>query len=240
MKYKEKHAHQLFRNSQKILNTLAISAALAIPTACTDSPKEKITKENNIGLLDTSPMPSRDKYNETVTLFPVNVPVYNKDGSRKEAQYILTRGLKNSEYTSPNQERSIKKAYINGAQTPSYIEVDANNAVLTEQGFAGLFVEDDGKVIVIADSRVTDFLKERESQRGVTRHNSIFSRSEKTLNTESATTISDSVKNNVLADSMQTKTILSLTDSLRDYRHTVDTDKIQNDTVKSLHTNTRE
>ncbi|MBR1756780.1 MAG: hypothetical protein IJ738_05720 [Alphaproteobacteria bacterium] len=235
MSYKEKHIHQL----HNAFGILVLSAATLIPSGCTFN-KEKTQQTQEQGLLDPTPLKTNDKYNESVTLYLVDVPIYNRNGERKTDQYVLTRGLKSSEYSAESDARYIRKAYINGANEPVYVQVDANNAVVTSRKFAGLFLDDDGKVVVVADNRVSDFIKERTAQRFEARRLISSNQHERIPVVVSETETTDSTKYNASADSIRTDTILAPIDSLLDNRHVTDSGKIQTDTLKQMRQETRE
>ncbi len=114
------------------------------------------------GLLDERPLKENDKYNVEVTLYQVNIPLYKRNGERLKEQYMLTRGLQKSKYKSSQslEEMSVKAVYINGSNEVSYVKVDNNNAIYTERGFCGLFIDYNKKAVVIADSNVSRFVAE--------------------------------------------------------------------------------
>lgn len=149
MTFKEKH-----------LIPLILTAALT--TSCSQD-KRFLTKDkvdNQNGLLDKRPLLDTDKYGKEVTLYQVDVPVFNKDGSRIEGQCVLTRGLNKSSYESTKEPTSmhIKSAYLNGSRTACFVKVDGNNAVYTERGFCGLFVDDNKNVVVVDDENISQFI----------------------------------------------------------------------------------
>ena len=114
------------------------------------------------GLLDERPLRENDKYNTAITLYQVDVPLYKRNGERLKEQYMLTRGLQKSKYKSSQslEEMSVKAVYINGSNEVSYVKVDNNNAIYTERGFCGLFIDYNKKAVVIADSNVSRFVAE--------------------------------------------------------------------------------
>ncbi len=151
MTFKEKH-----------LVPLLLAATLT--TSCSEDKriffKEK-TPEGQ-GLLYEGPLRENDKYNVEVTLYQVNIPLYKRNGERLKEQYMLTRGLQKSKYKSSQslEEMSVKAVYINGSNEASYVKVDNNNAIYTERGFCGLFIDYNKKAVVIADSNVSRFISE--------------------------------------------------------------------------------
>lgn len=151
MTFKEKH-----------LVPLLLAATLT--TSCSEDKriffKEK-TPESQ-GLLDERSLKENDKYNTAITLYQVDVPLYKRNGERLKEQYMLTRGLQKSKYKSSQslEEMSVKAVYINGSNEVSYVKVDNNNAIYTERGFCGLFIDYNKKAVVIADSNVSRFVAE--------------------------------------------------------------------------------
>ena len=151
MTFKEKH-----------LVPLLLAATLT--TSCSEDKKiffKDKTPEGQ-GLLDERPLKENDKYNAAITLYQVNVPLYNRNGERLRGQYILTRGLQKSEYKSSQslEEMAVKAVYINGSSDIHYVKVDNNNAIYTERGFCGLFADYNKRAVVIADNNVSQFISE--------------------------------------------------------------------------------
>ena len=151
MTFKEKH-----------LLPLVIAATLT--ASCSDEKKifSKDKEPEVNGLLDERPLKDNDKYNVEVTLYQVDVPVYQKNGERLEGQYMLTRGLKTSSYESSQSvdEMSVKPVFINGSKEACYVKVDDNNAIYTERGFCGLFVDYNKKAVIVSDANVAQFISE--------------------------------------------------------------------------------
>lgn len=151
MTFKEKHL-------------LPLVLAATLTTSCSEDKKiflkEKSPEIN--GLLDERPLKDNDKYNIEVTLYHVDVPIYEKNGERKAGQYMLTRGLKSSSYESSQslEEMSVKPVYINGSKEACYVKVDNNNAIYTERGFCGLFADYNNKAVIVADASVNQFVSE--------------------------------------------------------------------------------
>ena len=148
MTFKEKH-----------LLPLMMSAVMI--TSCGDvkSPFHNDRKKDNMGLLDERPLKDDDKYGADVVLCPVSIPVYNAEGKRLENQYVLTRGLQESSYESVMniENMRIKQVYLNGSNQVSYVKADDNNAIYTERGFCGLFIDYNKKAVVVADKNINQF-----------------------------------------------------------------------------------
>lgn len=149
MSFKEKHLKQAF-------GPLCMAALMLVPTGCNNDKKAYDVEKGQSGLLDTVPYESMDKYGSKVILHQVNIPVYNANGERKAAQWHLTHGLKHSDYVPDTSRTYIRKAYINNSTDATYVKVDRCNAVITESGFHGLFVDGD-KVVVVHDDNVEKF-----------------------------------------------------------------------------------
>jgi len=156
MTFKEKH-----------LVALTLGASLLM--GCSENKKafndEK--KYDSLGLLDKRPMKDCDKYNSKIVIYHVNVPVYSSDGERIEDQYVLTRGLEKSNYVSQQkvEEMKVKAVHINGNPKICYVKADTNNAIFTERGFCGLFIDDNQNAIVISDDNVEVFIEELKKHR---------------------------------------------------------------------------
>lgn len=161
MKYKEKHAHHL----RHALGAVALSLAMLVPTGCTEKKENSVEPEKQ-GLLDSTPIRTIDKYNADITLYLAEIPLYERNGERKQDQYILTRGLKKSEYIPAEEERYIRKAFINGSKEPVYVQACADGAVPTKDGtFVGLFLDENGKMLVVADKSIPEFIEEQNEKK---------------------------------------------------------------------------
>lgn len=232
MKYKEKHSHQL----RGAFGALALAMAMMIPAGCTNN-NTKDNKKEAQGLLDSTPLKVNDKYNDAVTLYLVDVPVYDRNGERKKDQYMLTRGLQSSDYRAEGSKRYTRKAYFNNSNEAVYVQVDGNNAVWTERGFVGLFVDNDSKVVVVSDKRVSDFIKDRSVVEN--HHSSSMSVSERISKVRSAIEETDSVNNVSVPDSISTDTVKMQTDTLN-IKEPVDTNTMLPDTIGTMRQDVRE
>jgi hypothetical protein len=150
MKFKEKHL-------------LPLALTVALTTSCSEEHKPffKEKKSNDMGLLDDQPIKDNDKYGTSVTLHQVDVPVYREDGSRITDQYVLTRGT-NSNYASMQsvENMRVKPVYLNGSSHVSFVKADDNNAIYTEEGFSGLFIDRNRHAVVVADANISEFTSE--------------------------------------------------------------------------------
>ncbi|MBQ8482100.1 MAG: hypothetical protein IJ532_06155 [Alphaproteobacteria bacterium] len=165
MTFKEKHL-------------LPLMIAATLTASCSEDKKFFKKKDPEVqGLLDNRPLKENDKYNTSVTLYQVDVPIYSRNGERIKGQYMLTRGLKSSTYESSQslEQMSVKRVYINDSKDACYVKVDDNNAIYTERGFCGLFIDYNKKAVIVADANVSQFISElnvknmNSSSRGETR-----------------------------------------------------------------------
>jgi len=156
MSFKDKHIKQAF-------GPLMVSVLMLVPSGCVYQPKTGEQNNREQGLLDPTPILTEDRYGAPITIYHVNVPTYDQYGNRKADQAVLTRGLKDSDYKGDTSKLYLKKAYINDSQMPCYINVDKNNAVLTDDGFKGLFLDNNDRVVVVRDDNVSKFLAEHSS-----------------------------------------------------------------------------
>lgn len=156
MTFKEKH-----------LIALTLGASLFL--GCSEDKKTLSAEEqyDSMGLLDKRPLNEHDKYNSKITISHVDVPVYSSNGQRIKDQYVLTRGLEKSDYKSKQkpEEMKVKAVHINGNPKICYVKADANNAIFTERGFCGLFIDDNQNAIVISDDNVEVFVEELRKHR---------------------------------------------------------------------------
>lgn len=234
MSYKEKHLHQLGR----AFKVLALSMAMLIPAGCTDK-KEKDENAQPVGLLDKTPLKTNDKYGAKVTLYLVDVPIYTNSGERKKEQYVLTRGLNNSDYVT-GTKRYVRKAYFNNSPDAVFVQVDENNAVVTEKGAVGLFLGNDGKVVVVSDNNVSDFIREKDIKNAwQSSYANSAERAEKTSQTVEA---EDSISNISVSDSIESDTLkVTATDTLKTAEKAVaDTNVLQADTFNLMRQKIRE
>ena len=157
MSYKEKHINQL----KHAVGAIALAASMLTLSSCNGNNNSKnVDKEQQLGLLDSRPLQVNDKYGTPVILYHVDVPVYTSKGERKKDMSILTRGLKHSAYHTTTKEQYTRKAYINKSTDPVYVKADKNGAIYTERGFAGLFLDEQGKVMIIADVNVEEYIRD--------------------------------------------------------------------------------
>lgn len=206
MKFKEKHL-------------LPLMMAATVLTSCDDI-KTTFSKDkhNDLGLLDETPQKDADKYGTEVTLYQVDVPVYKKNGERLKNQYVLTRGLKQSSYTSVDriENLQVKKVYLNGSNEANYVKVDARNAIYTKNGFCGLFVDYNNKAVVVADKNVAQFSGDEDVREIRKANNSEQRRNNKHIyndTIENEREIPDSIVENNTIDSVLTDTMT--TDSVK-------------------------
>ena len=139
MTFKEKHLIPLMMVS-------------ALTLSCGNNKSTENEKNDNAsGLLDERLIHDHDKYGDDVTLGQVKIPLYKKNGERENECFILTRGLNKSEYLSSQElpKMSIKPVYLNGSKKLSYVKADANNAIYTDSGFSGLFIDIDNNAVVM-------------------------------------------------------------------------------------------
>lgn len=156
MTFKDKHFKQAF-------GPLLLSAFMAVPMGCSEGHKTEEAEKQQTGLMDSTPLRSEDKYGFGVTLHHVTIPVYDRNGERKKDQGILTRGLMETAYNPDTSRTYVRKAYVNDSSTPSYVKVDRNNAIFTDQGFCGLFL-DGSSVVVIDDANLDKFIGYKTSR----------------------------------------------------------------------------
>ena len=148
MTFKEKHL-------------LPLMMSAVVMTSCGDVKYHfsKDKEKDDTGLLDERPLNDSDKYGTSVVLAQVNIPVYDKKGNRLKDQYVLSRGLQKSSYESVQkfEKMSTKPVYLNGSGYLNYVKADDNNAIYTERGFCGLFIDDNKKAVVVADKNINQF-----------------------------------------------------------------------------------
>lgn len=154
MTYKQKHLALL----------MTAAATLTLTSGCKKEQPE-LQKTDKIGLLDDTPLKERDKYDTPVTLYLVDVPVYRANGERIKDTYVLTRALNPSDFAgySGDDNLSVHKAYFNNSDEAVYVKVNKDNAVLTEKGYVGLFIQNDQAVIVAAEN-VSEFLSDTRAK----------------------------------------------------------------------------
>lgn len=194
MTFKEKH-----------LLPLALTAAMTM--SCGENKVNMLNKaeDDSIGLLDERPLKDTDKYNTPVTLYQVDVPVYDVYGDRIEKCAVLTRGLRNSSYSSTQtvENMAVKEVYLNGAGKPCYVKADMNNAIYTNDGFSGLFIDFNMRAIIVADNNVSQFINELEEKKSWQR-----ARSEQRRNAENQkSTVINATKPAVLKDTIASDSI---------------------------------
>jgi len=152
MTFKEKHFRQAF-------GPLLLSALMTLPAGCGKNAGNGKDDNQTMGLLDPTPVEMSDKYGVDVVAEQVEIPVYDKKGKRLEGQWVLTHGLPNTKYEPDTSLTSVRMVHINDNPNVNRVKVDANNAVLTDKGVCGLFVED-GKIVLVSDASLRGFISE--------------------------------------------------------------------------------
>ena len=155
MTFKEKH-----------ILPLMLSAAMVM--GCSEN-KPSIFNEktvDNDGLLDERPQKDVDKFNSEVLLYQVDIPVYTSSGERIKGQFVLSRGLKNSSYTSAQRvdDLSVKPVFLNGSDKLTYVKADIGGAIYTERGYVGLFIDYNKRAVVVADRNISQFITNMENK----------------------------------------------------------------------------
>lgn len=146
---------------QKHLAMLTVSAAmLTLATGCQKQQAPTPNKEK-VGLLDDTPIQTHDKYGSKITIYLVEVPLYDQNGKRLKDTYMLTRGLQKQDFTgySSGNNMQLKAVCFNNSKDPVYVMVDENSAIKTVSGYAGLFAEN-GKAILVSEDNANTFASE--------------------------------------------------------------------------------
>ena len=152
MTYKQKHLAML----------MVASAALTMSTGCQKQPKE-ISEKEKAGLLDDTPLKAQDKYGAQVTVYLVDVPLYNKDGTRQKDAYMLTRALSKKDFanyqnTKQNIHLEVKQAYLNMVTAQESITVSKLSMEQAQEQYdmaAGRYKVGLGDAIELKDAETT-------------------------------------------------------------------------------------
>ena len=219
MTYKQKHLAML----------MVASAALTMTTGCQKQPQEQQSKEK-AGLLDDTPLKMHDKYGTMVTLYLVDVPLYNKDGTRQKDAYMLTRALSEEDFANYQSGNNLRLAKVcfNNSKDAVYVMADENGAIQTMRGYAGLFA-DKNQAVIVAAQNVGEFVSEI-NQHEEARRNAMRAQRE-------ASTISDELpKKEFRTDStFMTPDTISWEDSLKVVKaHPLTQDTIQPTAVDTI------
>ena len=183
-------------------------------TSCGEvkNPFHNDKKKDNMGLLDDRPLKDDDKYGVNVLLYQVSIPVYTPEGKRLKNQYILTRGLQNSSYESIQkiENMSIKPVFLNGSDQVSYVKADDNNAIYTENGFCGLFIDYNKNAVIVADKNINQFTTDlglkRLNKPVNNEQNRNYSRSNSTID-DDLSQVTDTITQREIKDSVNIDTI---------------------------------
>lgn len=141
MTFKEKHFKQAF-------GSVMFATMMMLPTGCGKAYKGNYEDGAREGLLDPTPMETKDYYGAKVTLSQVDIPIYDGDGNRLKDRWVTTRGVVGSKYEEDVSLLKTRRAYLNDNTEECYVQVDANNAILAKDGACGLFLDGYDVVVV--------------------------------------------------------------------------------------------
>ncbi len=153
MTFKEKHFKQAF-------GPILLATMMLLPTGCSKAFKGNSNDSKSGGLLDPTPVEVKDYYGTNVTLSQVDIPVFDGEGNRLKDRWVVTHGVSNSGYDADMSVSTLRRVYLNDGDEPSYVQVDANNAIMSKNGGCGLFLEGH-KIIIVSDANLDKYTGKR-------------------------------------------------------------------------------
>lgn len=148
---------------QKHLAKLAVSAvaALTLSTSC-QKQNAPVAPAEKVGLLDDAPHKTEDKYGTQVTVYLVDVPLYNSKGERLKDMYMLTRALNREDFSGyqSGNNLQVRQVCFNGSKESVYVMTDEFGAIKTMRGYVGLF-DDKGHAVLVAERNTGEFISDR-------------------------------------------------------------------------------
>lgn len=156
MTFKEKHFKQAF-------GSIMFATMMMLPTGCGKAYKGNYEDGAREGLLDPTPVEAKDYYGTKVALSQVDIPVFDSAGNRLQDRWVLTHGLPDSDYDVDMSMCALRRVYLNDCDKPCYVQVDANNAILSKNGGCGLFVNEQ-KIVVVSDKNLNKYLGKRAAR----------------------------------------------------------------------------
>ena len=156
MTFKEKHFKQAF-------GPILLATMMLLPSGCGKVFKGNSDAGRGEGLLDPTPVEVKDYYGTNVALSQVDIPVFDGEGNRLKDRWVVTHGLANSGYEADMSVSTLRRVYLNDGDEPSYVQVDANNAIMSENGGCGLFL-DGHKIVVVSDVNLNKYIGKRTAK----------------------------------------------------------------------------
>ena len=158
--YANKHLLKL--EQSKLLFVSSILAASAMFSGCENKVQQT---ESELPSVDTlfQPYSGKDYYGTNVELYPVEVPLYAKDGSLLKDRYNTVYALNPVDYQAPDENlksRVIPASYGTESNV-LYVLADKYNRVITDKGLVGLVVID-GKLQLISNKNKSAYINELE------------------------------------------------------------------------------
>ncbi len=214
MTFKEKHFKQAF-------GSVMFATMMMLPTGCGKAYKGNYKENVREGLLDPTPVETKDYYGAKVTLSQVDIPIYDGEGHRLKDRWVTTRGVVESEYKEDTSQLKTRRAYLNDNTEECYVQVDANNAILAKDGACGLFL-DGYNVVVVGNENLNKHIgkhaaklilpKTKTIKKTIPENKTAKSVKENILSTDSAekdtvdgssSMFKDSLANKIMADTLQ-------------------------------------
>ena len=163
--YANKHFTKL--KQSKTLLVSSILATSAMFSSCENN-KQNSESEQGINSMEDlfKPYTGNDYYGSDVKLYPVNVPVYGKDGNRLKDMYCTIYALEPENYqkTDSTSKKKVVAASYGTKNHILYLKVDKYNRVITEQGLVGLVVVEN-EVAVIAPENEASYINNCDLER---------------------------------------------------------------------------
>jgi len=218
MTFKEKHL------------ALLLVATSVLTISCKNENSERINEKTEQGLLDPTPVESRDYYGHKEVLYHANIRIYDNKNKAFSNKYILTRAPK-IEADWPergNEETKVIPTRYNDSNTTVLVEVYKKDNVLVDH--RGLAVIDGNIEVLDPDNWDKNIQEYDKKQNNYLRslENSDKNRLPDIMNTENDSLVNITARDSLAVDSVQHDSVAAKTDTARIFTEKQFLDSLQN------------
>ena len=218
MTFKEKHL------------ALLLMATSVLTMSCKNDSSDKPNEKAEMGLLDPTPIESRDFYGHREILYHANIRIYDNKNKAFSNKYILTRAPK-VEADWPergNEETKVIPTKYNGSNTTVLVEVyKRDNVLVDHRGLAVI----EGNIEVLDPDNWNKNIQEydkKQSNYSRSLENSNKNRFSDVINAEDDSLINIAPRDSSAVDSVQHDSVSAKTDTARIFTEKQFLDSLQN------------